>query len=165
MLNRILINPLTFAADKAILQGEVALQELDERVCVPEMAETNRKIAYQITGGIDVLQRPFLDLSVSGDLKLHCQRCLLPTDFQLNENVRIVLFSDEETLDNAMVSDESLEGMLLDEELDMLTLVEDQILMALPISPKHNDCDDAHLDKVNQGKPNPFAVLSGLKKG
>ena len=54
--------------------------------------------------------------------------------------------------------------MVLENELDIFTLLEDQILMALPISPKHEQCGNNHLDKINQDKPNPFAVLAGLKK-
>ena len=87
-----------------------------------------------------------------------------PVHFALDENVRIVLFENEESLDEAMLADEELEGMLLEAELDVFSLIEDQILMALPFSPKHDDCGNADLDAVNQNKTNPFAVLAGLKK-
>lgn len=165
MLNRILIDPQAFTAQADSLNGTVKLQDLDERAWSPDIADLSSELRYTLTGGTDRWQRPFLDLSLSGSLKLHCQRCMQDTDFALNEQVHIVLFSDENALDDAMLADEELEGMLLDSELDVFSLLEDQMIMALPISPKHDACGDDNLAKINQDKPNPFAVLAGLKKG
>ncbi|QMT31662.1 YceD family protein [Alysiella filiformis] len=165
MLNRILIDPQAFAAQAETINGTVSLQHLDKRIWSPDIADLSSELHYTLRGGTDRWQRPFLDLAVSGSLKLHCQRCMQPSDFPLDEQVRIVLFANEEKLDEAMLADEELEGMLLCPELDALSLVEDQILMALPISPKHDDCGNRKLDAVNQDKPNPFSVLAGLKKG
>ena len=52
--------------------------------------------------------------------------------FTLDETSRIVLFANEEDLDEAMLADEELEGMPIEKELDVRGLVEDQILMSLP---------------------------------
>ncbi|WP_277074728.1 YceD family protein [Simonsiella muelleri] len=164
MLNRILIDPQAFATQSETLQGKVSLQDLDKRIWSPDIADTATDIHYAITGGVDRWQRLFLDLTVSGSLKLNCQRCMQPTEFLLDEQVHIVLFHHEQDLDDAMIADEELEGMVLENELDIFTLLEDQILMALPISPKHEQCGNNQLDKINQDKPNPFAVLAGLKK-
>ena len=164
MLNRILIDPQAFATQAETLQGTVSLQDLDKRIWSPDIADTATDIHYAITGGVDRWQRLFLDLTVSGSLKLNCQRCMQPTEFLLDEQVHIVLFHHEQDLDDAMIADEELEGMVLENELDIFTLLEDQILMALPISPKHEQCGNNQLDKINQDKPNPFAVLAGLKK-
>ena len=152
MLNRILIDPQAFATQSETLQGKVSLQDLDKRIWSPDIADTATDIHYAITGGVD------------SSLKLNCQRCMQPTEFLLDEQVHIVLFHHEQDLDDAMIADEELEGMVLENELDIFTLLEDQILMALPISPKHEQCGNNQLDKINQDKPNPFAVLAGLKK-
>ena len=45
-------------------------------------------------------------------MPLICQRCITPMPFLLDETSRIVLFADEESLDEAMLADEELEGML-----------------------------------------------------
>ncbi|ULJ60655.1 YceD family protein [Wielerella bovis] len=165
MLNRILIDPQAFAIKQETRDGSVLLNQLDKRTWSPDIADTDTYIHYTLTGGVDRWQRPFLDLSVSGSLKLHCQRCMSLVDFPMNEQAHIVLFDNEGKLDEAMLADDDLEGMILTDELDILTLVEDQLLMALPISPKHDDCGNVSLNKVNQDKPNPFGVLAGLKKG
>lgn len=166
MLPANLIEPGSFAAGKQRLQGKIALVDLDLRVRSHEyLADSATELSYTLQGGCDSWQRLFLDLSLEGRLSLVCQRCMQPMPFDLAEYSRIVLFADEESLDEAMLSDEELEGMVLEKELDVRTLLEDQILMALPFSPRHDDCESDALDKINQDKPNPFAVLAGLKSG
>ncbi|MGF6148075.1 Uncharacterized ACR, COG1399 [Kingella potus] len=110
------------------------------------------------------MQRPYLDLSVRGSLMLVCQCCMQPMECQLDESTRIVLFDDEASLDAAMLADDGLDGMVCVDELSVCTLVEDQILMALPYAPRHESCGiSSELADADCGKPNPFAVLSGLK--
>lgn len=164
MLDPNLIDPEVFAAEKQNLQGSFLLEELDERVRSHEYpADKQTKVSFTLQGGRDRLQRLFLDLTVKADMPLFCQRCIKPMPFELNESSRIVLFADEARLDEAMLSDEELEGMVISPTLNVQELVEDQILMALPFSPRHEDCDNVSLEHVNQDKPNPFAVLKNLK--
>lgn len=165
MLNPNLIDPEVFAAEQQKLQGSFLLEELDSRVSAHEYpANKQSRIEFTLQGGRDRWQRLFLDLRIQADMPLLCQRCITPMPFDLDESSRIVLFTDEESLDEAMLADEELEGMLLTPELDVRELVEDQILMALPAAPRHEECGNVSLEKVNQDKPNPFAVLAGLKK-
>lgn len=164
MLDRILIDPLAFAEKQQALQGKVSLNELDERVWLSDLINLKEEVSYTLRGGRDVLGRWYLQLLVSGKLSLQCQRCMNSVGFELGEDVRIVLFENEAKLDEAMLADEELEGMVLEKELDVFTLLEDQILMALPFSPKHDDCGNTDLARVNQDKTNPFAVLAGVKK-
>ncbi|MDO5059881.1 MAG: YceD family protein [Neisseria sp.] len=165
MLNPNLIDPERFAAEKQQLAFAVALRDLDERVWSHEyFAGNDAEVSVRLQGGVDRWQRPFLDLSVQAELPLQCQRCMKPTGFALDEQARIVLFADEAKLDEAMLSDEELEGMVAPKELDVRELVEDQILMAMPYAPRHKECGNESLEAVNQDKPNPFAVLAGLKR-
>lgn len=164
MLDPNLIDPEVFATEKQSLQGCFLLDELDERVWSHEYpADKQTKVSFTLQGGRDRLQRLFLELTATADMPLLCQRCMKPMPFRLNETDRIVLFADEAHLDEAMFADEELEGMLITKTLDVRELIEDQILMALPFAPRHEDCSNISLEHVNQDKPNPFAVLKGLK--
>ena len=164
MLDPNLIDPEAFAAGQQDLQGKFKLAEMDERVWSHEyLAGKEVEVSFTLTGGRDRWQRLFLNLKVEGSVPLVCQRCVKPMPFEFDESSHIVLFADDESLDEAMLADDELEGMLLEAELDVRTLVEDQILMALPFSPRHEDCSNVALAEVNQDKPNPFAVLAGLK--
>ncbi len=164
MLTPILIDPEAFAAKQQSLQGRFTLADLDGRVSSHEyFADRQAEVSFALKGGRDRLQRLFIDLEVRADMPLLCQRCVKPMSFELDEKCRIVLFADEVGLDEAMLSDDELEGMVLQAELDVRELVEDQILMALPFSPRHEDCGNTVLEEVNRDKPNPFSVLAGLK--
>lgn len=164
MLDRILIDPQAFAEKGETLQGQVLLKDLDTRVLSSDIVDDSAAVSYHIQGGLDKWQRPFFDLSLSGSILLRCQRCLGEMPFALEEDCRIVLFDNEDELDKAMLADEELDGMLVESECDVFSLLEDQILMALPFSALHDACDDADLTASDQDKPNPFAVLAGLKK-
>lgn len=165
MLDPILIDPATFASEREVREGSLSLSSLDERVATHDyFANQHAVFHFVVKGGVDKWQRPFLDLSVQADAELVCQRCLQPMPFTFQEDSHIVLFANEARLDEAMLADDELEGMLLADELSVRELVEDQILMALPYSPKHESCAENQVAAINQDKPNPFAVLAGLKK-
>ena len=164
MLDPNLIDPEAFAAQAQKLQGSFRLEELDERVWSHEyLAAKGSMVDFTLSGGKDRWQRLYVDLAVRAELPLYCQRCMQPMTFPIDESVHIVLFPSEEKLDEAMLSDDELEGMLMPEVLDVRELVEDQILMAMPLSPRHEACGNEALEQVNQDRPNPFAVLAGLK--
>ncbi len=164
MLDPNLIDPKVFAADKQSLKFSLPLSELDERVWSHEyLADQHSTVEVALQGGQDRWQRGFLDLRIRADLSLVCQRCMQPMPFLMDEQAHIVLFEDEDKLDEALLSDEELEGMLVEDALDVHQLAEDQILMAMPYAPRHEHCDSETLAKVNRDKPNPFAVLAGLK--
>ena len=102
-----LIDPEVFAAEGQNLQGSFLLEELDERVSSHDYpADKQTRGSFTLQGGRDRLQRLFLDLNVKADMPLICQRCITPMPFLLDETSRIVLFADEESLDEAMLADE-----------------------------------------------------------
>jgi uncharacterized protein len=75
----------------------------------------------------------------------------------------ITLFTSEEKLEAAVEDDEELDAIMAEPEFDVLALVEDEIIMGLPLSPLHDDCGSELLDRARADKPNPFAVLAALK--
>ena len=146
---------------------------MDERVRSHEyLAGNTAPLQIVLRGSKDKWQRPFLDLHVGGSMPLVCQCCMKPVEFELDENAHIVLFADENAhivlfadegrLDEAMLSDDELEGMVAEREISVRTLVEDQILMAMPYAPRHENCG-VPTGAADSGRPNPFAVLAGLK--
>lgn len=159
-----MIDPQAFAERKEELSGMISLQDLDERIGSADFADPSAEVAYRVSGGKDAWARPYLQLALLGSLKLVCQRCLQAADFALDEEVRIVFFADEAALDAAMAADEELDGMVIQAETDLFELIEDQILMALPIAPRHDSCTAADVRDANQNPANPFAALAGLRK-
>ena len=125
-----------FSPPRQNLQGSFLLEELDERVSSHDYpADKQTRVSFTLQGGRDRLQRLFLDLNVKADMPLICQRCITPMPFLLDETSRIVCLPMKRVWTKPMLADEELEGMLLEKELDVRTLVEDQILMSPPFLP------------------------------
>ena len=107
-------------------------------------------------------------------LPLVCQRCLGPVAVPLDVNRSFRFVADEATAER---EDESAEEdvLVLSPQFDALELIDDELLMALPLVPRHEpECpgpvqltaqDPAFDDGGAQGHPHPFAVLARLKKG
>ena len=99
-------------------------------------------------------------------LPLTCQRCLTPvaTELVVAQDLRFV--SSEEQA--AFEDEEADEDVLaLEPHIDVQALIEDELIMAMPLVALHGDCqpDGYQADElVIDEKPNPFAVLAGLKK-
>ncbi|MBT3066006.1 DUF177 domain-containing protein [Rhodoferax sp. U11-2br] len=111
----------------------------------------------------------WLHLTVVTTMPQICQRCLGPVDVALQVN-REFRFVETEAVAEQQ-DDECEEDLLvISREFDLATLVEDEVLMALPLVPRHETCpvnvkmlavDDDFEAPVE--KPNPFAVLAQLK--
>ena len=78
----------------------------------------------------------------------------------------ILLARDESEL-SRFDEDESVDGVLAVPEMDVLALIEDEIILSLPISARHSEGEcsigkPAGEDAV--GREHPFAALATLKK-
>ncbi|HEY9100610.1 YceD family protein [Chitinimonas sp.] len=151
-----------FARLKRTLRGELALAQLPR---VASEVLSGEVIEYVLVGGTDKYQRYTLDLGLTGHLALRCQRCLKAVDFDLDVATHFTLFADEARLETADAEDDELEGLLFEQQFDLLSLLEDEILLSLPYAAVHEACEaqvaaePADVPK----KPNPFAVLADLK--
>ena len=114
-------------------------------------------------------QSAWLHLSAQAVVPVTCQRCLGMVDLSLNVSQEFRFVADEATA--LAEDDESAEDLLvLSHDLDVLELVEDELLMALPIVPMHETCESEHAptssNQVEGGddeKPHPFAALAALR--
>ncbi len=156
------IHSAEFAQEGRELKGSIPLSQLSRLSDL--LADTSGEVFWHIESGVDRLQRPWLYLEVKGTLQLICQRCLLGAPWQLHSETVLTQFVTDEQIDEAEALDEDLDGILIDPELDIEALVEDEILLTLPVALSHEVCggDDA-LAKLASDKPNPFAALAQLK--
>lgn len=113
-----------------------------------------------------------LHLRVSGQLKLHCQRCLAEVVFGCAIDSRLMLMSgsDESAWPEDELEVDEFDAIPADREMSLLALVEEEVLLALPVVPRHADCE-LLVSREGDGQPvlqesasSPFAALAGLKK-
>ena len=162
-----------FALEAAPLHGQSPLAQLPRLADEAVQGVAERMVHFQALGSMRSDSAgapvPWLRLKGQVEIDLVCQRCLEPvtTLVEFDQEFRFV-----ESEDAAMAQDEDSEEDLLVycAQFDLLELVEDELLMALPASPKHEICPgdlklstaDADFESVSD-RPNPFAKLAQLK--
>jgi len=122
----------------------------------------------------DVGRKPRLSLKVQARLQLTCQRCLQPLLFGVDEQalfeVGLASRSDAGSGSGDMGEQADLEQpeeLLVEEEFDLVDLIEDQIILAVPYVPRHEACETGaptSSDESDIEKVSPFQVLGGLKR-
>jgi uncharacterized protein len=115
--------------------------------------------------------QPWLHLEASARLALQCQRCLQPVEVGLQAQRSFRFVAGEEAA--AELDPDAEEDVLaLPRALDLHELVEDELLLALPLVPRHDRCplavpmtfgDDPAASV--EDRPNPFEALKALKRG
>jgi len=112
----------------------------------------------------------WLRLTASGQVALTCQRCLKPVHEDIDID-RWIRFVDTEAEAAALDVDSDDDVLALPRHLDARELIEDELLLALPLVPRHEVCPEplAHADDADEAeeeeRPNPFAKLAALKRG
>lgn len=163
MYARSFIDSLDFARNGRIISGEVRFSELPRFL---DMLENPQGIlTYSVQGGVDKQGIHFLDVSLAGECSLRCQRCLSGFDYAIRFQTRLLL-RDQASLDALDDDAEEFDSILADTHLDVLELLEEEILLSLPIAPRHElgACRVKDGENGPGEERNPFAVLAGLKR-
>jgi uncharacterized protein len=78
----------------------------------------------------------------------------------------LVLAKTEEQADELeeRLNDDSIDVIVVSPEQEYSVLIEDEALLALPVSPRHSTCPDGFKAEIINEKPvSPFAALKKLK--
>lgn len=168
MYARPFIDSLDFARHGQKLSGEVPVAELPRLLDM--LASSSGVLSYTVQGVVDKQGNPALDFSIAGSCQLRCQRCLDGFDYAIDLDTRLLL-RDQASLDAldgsvAGSEEEEFDSILADSHLDVLEVLEEEILLSLPIAPKHElgACQAAGSKGAREEKQHPFAVLAKLKR-
>jgi len=164
----------------AFAQSKASLSERDplsiyERLAQEAIGPTpDIAVDWSVHGeqrsAVDGVVRPALHLRARAVLPLACQRCMGEVRVPLEVDRHIVFAQGEDSA--AALDDASEDDVLaLTSELDVRDLVEDELLLALPLVPRHEVCpgpvklsaQDADFDAAGDERPHPFAGLAALK--
>jgi uncharacterized protein len=168
MSDQPVIEPAKFARGRGRVSGALTLNMLP-RVAdlVSEASATGGggTVGYHVSGYVDERGYPALHIELDGDLTLRCQRCLgsLPHRVQSERNVVLVPGADE----FAQRDDESESEDVIPEvpRLDLGALLEEELLLALPLAPRHEEgACRAAAEAQSPDVPSPFAALARLKR-
>jgi uncharacterized protein len=130
--------------------------------------------------------QPYLRLAVHGSVWIECQRCLSPYSQHLDVDATYRIVKTEEEADEFPLDDDEVEVIVGSRQFDLVDLIEEELLLALPLVPKHDVCPEVHESLVSgegtegiegetdggegasgdePARPNPFAALEKLKQG
>jgi uncharacterized protein len=161
MSARAVIDSLEFAHGGKELRGDVQVVELGR--LADSVYDCSGTLQYTLVGHTDGRQRPRLRLRVAGAIGLRCQRCLGKLPYQVALDASLLLLSEDSGSDTAEVED--LDAVAADPALDVWSLVEDEVLLALPIAPRHPEGECELVAGADRDRAaSPFAVLAGLKQ-
>jgi uncharacterized protein len=154
-----------FAAEGGVLAGEVPLAALSRLADQLAKTDAGDSVRWRVRGGIDEEGRYRLDLDVSGRLVLRCQRCLGDLSHDLAVDAALHLVRAGQKLPEDELENDEIDAIEVAGELDVLSLVEDEIILALPIAPRHEECGASRPKELDGGarRESPFAVLAGLR--
>jgi uncharacterized protein len=160
-----------FARDQATLNGQSSLNDFERLredafglgpadLAALSVTWQARGIWHEIRGGAAQTR---LHLQAAVDLPLQCQRCLEPVQERLSVDREFLFVVDEAT---AMKVDDGseLDVLAASKTFNLLELIEDELLMALPLVAMHDQCTPP-LPLMPDGPRNPFEALKGLKRG
>jgi uncharacterized protein len=161
------IDPWRLAAEGGRLEGALALATLPRLVAV--LNRTDGMASVTLTAGVDEQHVRFIKGTVRTVVELVCQRCLEPLRSLLDVTVSLGLVHGEAEAERLP---EEYEPLLVPEGIIRVAdLVEDELLLALPQIPRH---DDVHECVANGYRPSaselavdmehgqPFATLASL---
>ncbi len=161
MSARAVIDSLDFARGGTELRGEVQVAALER--LADSLYDRSGNLRYVLVGQTDGRQRLRLRLQVAGTINLKCQRCLgsLPYPVALESGLLLL----DGKAGSAEVDIEDLDAVAADPEMDVWSLVEDEVLLAQPMAPRHADGECRDVVETGQDRAtSPFAVLAGLKQ-
>lgn len=161
MPQRVVINGVEFARGSESMSGELPVAGFAR--LRDALVESAGNMRYSLAGSLGSRGEALLHLRVEGSLPLQCQRCMEPYDHALDVDVLFELLPGDAELTQEEVEDDSRDYLPADGDIDVLALIEDEIILALPVAPRHEECS-VSLPRPEGGKVSPFDALAALKQ-
>jgi len=163
---------------RATYEGEVPLAKL-LRLTDIAINRVPLSITARINFGEGEDYKPTLSLSASGSIGLQCQRCMGEVSQPILLDTTLTVVRHDEEAKNRLGELEPL--IIADDSVDLHALLEDEILLALPIVAMHaeqhctvitqfappenlGDSGEEQQAASQSVRPSPFSVLADLKQ-
>ena len=172
-----------FAEHQQALDGHWPLRALERLAESATLADApGDGVAWQLHGerrrrlGAD--DETWLHIEAQATVSMQCQRCLQPVAVRVEVDRWLRFVPGGEAAAAALDADSEDDILPLQRATDAQLLVEDELLLELPLVPRHEVCSqplpmsagEAELaaadepDDAPAERPNPFAVLASLKE-
>ena len=162
------VDPRKFADRAASLQGELQLSELKRLVDPLENDKGVVRASFEF--GRDEQRTVVIHSELDVEVTMICQRCLEPVVLPIHSECVYAVVNEGANTEHLPKGYDVLE--VGEDPLDLLALVEEELLLALPIVPLHDidicqppaGADEAEPSEDEVTRSNPFSVLAQLKR-
>lgn len=162
------VDPRKLADRAATLTGELQLSKL-KRLADP-LEDDQGVVRASFSFGRDEQRTVVVHSQLDVEVKLICQRCLEPVVLPIHSECDYAVVNEGASSQHLPKGYDVLE--VGEDPLDLLALVEDELLLALPIVPLHDPeiCqppvgpDEPEPSEDEVTRSNPFSVLAQLKR-
>jgi uncharacterized protein len=117
----------------------------------------------ELRGVPEELGHPTLKLRVDGALQFVCQRCLGALEYPLHIEVSLQLAATQAEIDADPLEAEGPERIVASRGMPVRELIEDELLLAIPLAPRHERCGGGA--QAAREEHSPFSALRGLIGG
>jgi uncharacterized protein len=128
------IDGLQFARAAMERRGRVGIEQMPR---LARMQCSTEGLDYRLSGGRASNGKPCLRISVRGELRLPCQRCLSPLPLAIEVDAELQLAESEREIVGA---EDNIDRVLVSRRMDVGQLVEDEVILGLPMVPRHEVC-------------------------
>ncbi|MCZ7564322.1 MAG: YceD family protein [Burkholderiales bacterium] len=149
------IDGLEFARTGATRSGVLDPARLPR---LKELGCRSAELRYTLRGGTSAQGRPMLLVEAAGALELVCQRCLEALRLPVDVCTELELATSQQEVDAA---EDDLDRVLTSRSMPVAELVEDEVILALPMVPMHARCSAA-ARRGRAARPSPFAGLADM---
>lgn len=164
MSDALLIHPDRLSSRPLVFEGTFVPAELER--LKDSLANGEGELRYRLSAILDRQRRKVVSCIIEGFVFLTCQTTLDTFRHEVSVQDRLVLVDRESELPGIEEESDEEDYLVADEPLDIRDLVEDAVLLALPMVPRKPGLPEAkgEGDDAAAGKQSPFAVLAGLKR-
>lgn len=129
-------------------QLDTLFSRLASESCVPHgLAHVSWRVQAELRDAADADPQVWLQLEASAAIPMICQRCLNPVVVQVTSQQAFRFVADEAT---AEIEDDASEEdvLVLTPRFNLLALVEDELIMSVPLVPMHDACPEPVVTQV-----------------
>lgn len=151
-----------FTHERQVLSGEIAISELERLKDM--LMEYKGHVTYHFSGSFDALGYPVISGDIETELMVECQRCLKSLAVPIKSHFELAFVREGQDLEGVPDSYEVVD--FPKETLELKALIEDELLLSLPMIPMHDPqvCEArfaSHESKIKM-EDNPFDILKNL---
>ena len=170
MTHELLIHPERISSRPQVFEGDVDLAEMPD--LADSLADDAANLHYTVTARLDAQRRKVLSCIIEGFVFLTCQSSLEAFRHGISIADRIVLVDLESQLPAIEEESDAEDYMVADGPIDVLDLVEEAVLLALPMVPRKPGLQESDVGAApslakpvaDAAKASPFAALERLRK-